>query len=612
MPAQECGHHRPRRAQHDVGHLLARRGAAALRKLEVGHQHARQPGAVHGAVEVVAIGAAPCLQPELRQHRLLEEVQQRFVLGRQVDAPAVRGLDVAVAGQLAQDLGQVGVERERAARQVVGAAQRQRQSRVGLDRLPLERTGLQPLRMLRRHAQLAVAALPLQEGMQRDAVTRADFSQPRPGGDVVVDGGGFGGEDPPAAADLHLLPDAQGLQLDPFAADEYLVVGAAVQQVAVARGDAHARLAGVAEPVDDAVAVFHPAVELRLDQLLRRQQAAVGDDEGVTGDAGPTFVHDLGLALRVEVLRDLAHDAHELALPGLEQRRVLLDEVEQVLLRLGREALAGGSGGVLVGARRQGAPQIVDLLLGVGLALAPSAQLLRQALAAGAAVAVDAVVGQRVAGVEVLLDLGQAVALLAFGDVVLGVDEVVDDRRRVGPHAKQVVALEEAVVAVGGVGDDQGLHRQRVLLHQVGDAGVAVDDDLVGQPHVAALVVALGGDELLAVAPVAVVDRHADAGVGVHHLLGGDDLELVGVGVEPVALGGGADDLVVALDELEAPVAGPGQRLRRARRRRPRRLQRQRGATPVARRRDARGVQAAAALDARVGHDGFRPRPAPS
>ena len=93
---------------------------------------------------------------------------------------------------------------------------------------------------------------------------------------------------------------------------------------------------------------------------------------------------------------------------------------------------------------------------------------------------------QRVAGVEQLLDRVHAVPLLAFGDVVLGVDQVVDDRRRVGPHAEQVVALEEAVVAVGGMRDDQRLHRHRVLLHQVADAGVGVDDDLVGQAHVAA------------------------------------------------------------------------------------------------------------------------------
>ncbi len=100
--------------------------------------------------------------------------------------------------------------------------------------------------------------------------------------------------------------------------------------------------------------------------------------------------------------------------------------------------------------------------------------------------------------------------------------------------SKQVVALEEAVVAVAGVGDHQRLHRQRVLLHQVGDAGIGVDHDLVGQAHLAAAVGLLGRDELLAEGPVVVVDRHADRGVGVDHLLGGDHLDLVGVGVQAV------------------------------------------------------------------------------
>ena len=39
----------------------------------------------------------------------------------------------------------------------------------------------------------------------------------------------------------------------------------------------------------------------------------------------------------------------------------------------------------------------------------------------------------------------------------------------------------------GGMRDDERLRRHRVLLHQVRDAGVGVDDDLVGQAH------ALGG-----------------------------------------------------------------------------------------------------------------------
>ena len=42
----------------------------------------------------------------------------------------------------------------------------------------------------------------------------------------------------------------------------------------------------------------------------------------------PTLVHDLGLALRIEVLTDLAHNAHDLALPRLQQRGVLFDEMD--------------------------------------------------------------------------------------------------------------------------------------------------------------------------------------------------------------------------------------------------------------------------------------------
>ena len=170
---------------------------------------------------------------------------------------------------------------------------------------------------------------------------------------------------------------------------------------------------------------------------------------------------------------------------------------------------------------------------------------------------------QRVAGVEKFLHHLLTVALLALGDIVPGIDQVVDDGRRVGPHPEQVIALEKAVVAIGGMGDHQRLHRHRVLLHQVADAWVGVDHDLVGQSHVAALVVLLGADELLAVAPVAVSHRHAHAGIGIHHLLGSDDLELVRVGIETKAPGRVADHVVVVVDQLEGPVAGRSQALDR-------------------------------------------------
>ena len=103
---------------------------------------------------------------------------------------------------------------------------------------------------------------------------------------------------------------------------------------------------------------------------------------------------------------------------------------------------------------------------------------------------------------------------------------------------------------------------------RVGDAGVGIDDDFVCQPHVPAPVASLGGQKnSLAITPVPVVHRHAHAGVGVHHLLGGDDLQLVGVGVEPVAVSRLANDVVVALDEFKGPVAGRRQGLAGTRRR---------------------------------------------
>ena len=117
----------------------------------------------------------------------------------------------------------------------------------------------------------------------------------------------------------------------------------------------------------------------------------------------------------------------------------------------------------------------------------------------------------------------------------------------------QVVTLEERVVAVGSVGDNQRLHREGVLFHQVSDAGVGVDHDLVGQAHLTALIALGGTEELLAEGPVMVANRHAHGAVGVHHLFGADHLNLVGVGVQ-AELGGALGNLVVVfLDQLERP-----------------------------------------------------------
>ncbi len=123
-----------------------------------------------------------------------------------------------------------------------------------------------------------------------------------------------------------------------------------------------------------------------------------------------------------------------------------------------------------------------------------------------------------------------------------------------GPLLEQVVILEEAVVAVAGVRDYQYLHRQGVLLHQIGDAGVRIDDDFVGEPLHALAVALLVGDEILAEGPVRIAHRQAGGRIRVEHLLGGDYLDLVGIGVEAVVIGMRRDRPVEILEQLEIPL----------------------------------------------------------
>ena len=123
-------------------------------------------------------------------------------------------------------------------------------------------------------------------------------------------------------------------------------------------------------------------------------------------------------------------------------------------------------------------------------------------------VAIHPVVHQRMAGIQEQFHGFLAMPLLTFGDVIPGEQQIINDGVSAGPGAEQVIALEERIVAVGGVGDHQRLHHGGVLFHQVGDARIGVDHDLVGQPHLPAPVVLLGQHELLAVGPVFVTERH--------------------------------------------------------------------------------------------------------
>ena len=95
--------------------------------------------------------------------------------------------------------------------------------------------------------------------------------------------------------------------------------------------------------------------EARADQTVLEHAV----QQCVVPEGGPAFVHDLGLTLRIEILCNLAHDTHQFALPGVEMRRLLLNEIQQVLLRLGREAQRRFAA-VARRFARQGAPQIVE------------------------------------------------------------------------------------------------------------------------------------------------------------------------------------------------------------------------------------------------------------
>ena len=112
-------------------------------------------------------------------------------------------------------------------------------------------------------------------------------------------------------------------------------------------------------------------------RLQKLQHEAVGYptlvvqrvEQRVVPERGPAFIHDLGLALRVKILPDLAYDAHHLALPRVEQRGMFFNEVQQIFFRLDREAFFSHP---LLALELwwQGAPQVVDLgLLVIGTRL---------------------------------------------------------------------------------------------------------------------------------------------------------------------------------------------------------------------------------------------------
>src|SRR5690606_41760429 len=63
----------------------------------------------------------------------------------------------------------------------------------------------------------------------------------------------------------------------------------------------------------------------------------------------------------------------------------------------------------------------------------------------------------------------------------------------------------------------------------------------------------LVANEFLAVRPVRVADGQSHRGIGIQHLLGGDDLDLARVSIEPELPRRLAYGLVIPLDQFEGP-----------------------------------------------------------
>jgi len=83
-----------------------------------------------------------------------------------------------------------------------------------------------------------------------------------------------------------------------------------------------------------------------------------------------------------------------------------------------------------------------------------------------------------------------------------------------------------------GVSDHQCLHCDSVFLHKVGNTGVRINHNFVGKPHLAALVTLLGFDKTFAKGPMGVTNGHTYARISIHHLLSGDDFNLIWVSAE--------------------------------------------------------------------------------
>ena len=159
-------------------------------------------------------------------------------------------------------------------------------------------------------------------------------------------------------------------------------------------------------------------------------------DDRVVDEGGAALVHHLGLALRIEVLGDVAHDAQQFALPAFAAWVSVFSGNRASSLPAGRRRPppSGRQGdrhvgrpGVTLGRVRH---RSLKLLLVLSAARSRSRSCASGEPRAARRVTADALGHQRVGGVQDALDGLDAVALLAACDVALGEIEIVEDARR--------------------------------------------------------------------------------------------------------------------------------------------------------------------------------------
>ena len=123
--------------------------------------------------------------------------------------------------------------------------------------------------------------------------------------------------------------------------------------------------------------------------------------------------------------------------------------------------------------------------------------------------AVDALPLQSVRRIDDALDGSRAIAILAIGNEALGKFQIIQDAAGIGPLLEGVIVLEKMIVAEGGVGNHQRLHGRGVFFHDVGNARIGIDDDLIGQALQALAIENFILGEVFAKRPMFVKQRHA-------------------------------------------------------------------------------------------------------